>query len=163
MGTPEKQAVLSRMKDQIIVFRLHNELFGFEIARVNEITELLPLNTVPRSPAFVSGVINYHGRIVTVLDLSKFFNLEAERSDMLARIIVFVPGEFQIGFLVDSINEITDVAGEAEEVNPMEGENFKNVYIGRVAHLGNDVVNIINSEKLLQDLEEYFKEVNVEY
>ncbi len=163
MGSEDKQAVLSRQGDQVIVFRLHDELFGFDISHVNEITELLPLNPVPRSPEFVSGVINYHGRIVAVLDLARFFNLKVKRDDVLARIIVFVPGDYQIGFLVDSINEITHVLEDSEETNPMEGKNFKNVYIEEVACIGDDLVNIINAGKLLTDLEDYFKEVNVEY
>ena len=163
MESEEKQAALSRAGGQFIVFRLYDELFGFNISLVNEITELLPLNPVPRAPEFVSGVINYHGRIVAVIDLTRFFNLEVDRAEALTRIIVFVPGEYQIGFLVDDIKEITHILEDSEEMNPMEGKNFKNIYIEGVACIDDELVNIINAGKLLADLEDYFKEVNIEY
>jgi len=148
---------------QIVVFRLHNELFGLDIADVNEITELLPLNIVPRAPDFIAGAINYHGRILAILSLSRFFDLPSLERGTESRIIVLISEGFSIGFLVDGIDEIAYVPEGTEEENPMEGKQFKNKYIKGVVNVRSSIVNFIDIESLLTDLEEYFKEVNVEY
>ena len=153
----------SLSKDQIVIFSLHNELFGLNITRVNEISELMPMNHVPKTPEFIKGVINYHGRIVAIHDLARFFELPTKMDENLARIIILVPGEYHIAFLVHSVKEIVFVPETIEELNPMEGEDFKNIYIERVVCIGESPVNIIDSEKLLADLEDYFKEVNIEH
>lgn len=150
-------------KDQIVIFNLHNELFGLNITRINEISELLPMNNVPKAPDFIKGVINYHGRIVAIHDLAHFFELAIEFDENLARIIVLVPGEYHIAFLVHGVKEIVFIPETIEELNPMEGEDFKNIYIERVVCIGESPVNIIDSEKLLADLEDYFKEVTIEH
>ncbi len=45
----------------------------------------------------------------------------------------------------------------------MGGEDFKNIYIEKVVSIGKTPVNIIDVEKLLADLEDYFKEVSIEH
>ena len=163
MDLVEKKKSTSLTDEQVVIFTLHNELFGLDISRVNEISELLPMNLVPKAPEFIKGVINYHGRIVAIHDLASFFDLPANTDDNIARIIVLVPGEYHIAFLVHSVKEIIFVPETVEELNPMEGEDFKNIYIEKVVCIGESPVNIIDAGKLLADLEDYFKEVNVEH
>ena len=163
MNPDQKNEIESLSKDQIVIFSLHNELFGLNITRVNEISELMPMNHVPKAPKFIKGVINYHGRIVAIHDLARFFELPTKMDENLARIIILVPGEYHIAFLVHSVKEIVFIPETIEELNPMEGEDFKNIYIERVVCIGESPVNIIDSEKLLADLEDYFKEVNIEH
>lgn len=163
MDLVEKKESLSLTDEQVVIFTLHNELFGVNISRVNEISELLPMNLVPKAPTFIKGVINYHGRIVAIHDLAHFFELPAKIDENLARIIILVPGEYNIAFLVHGVKEIVFLPETIEEPNPMAGEDFKNIYIERVVCIGGSPVNIIDSEKLLADLEDYFKEVNIEH
>ncbi|MDH3974522.1 MAG: chemotaxis protein CheW [Deltaproteobacteria bacterium] len=160
----EKSTALSSSGEQYILFKLGDELFAFNIATVNEITELLPMNMVPRSPKFIKGVINFHGRVIAIHDLAAFFNLTSGKKNLaLKRIIVLVPKTYHIGFLVDSVKEITWINDEDEEVNPMEGKDFKNIYVDKVVCIGDTPVNIIDVDKLLADLEDYFKEVYIEH
>lgn len=164
MEVAEKSSTLSSSGEQHILFKLGDEVFAFNIAIVNEITELLSMNMVPRSPEFIKGVINFHGRVVAVHDLADFFSLESKGKDSaLKRIIVLVPKGYHIGFLVDSVTEITYINEEHEESNPMEGKDFKNIYIDKVVCIGDTPVNIIDVDKLLADLEDYFKEVYIEH
>lgn len=151
------------LEEQIIVFYLDKELFGINISYVNEIIELPSMNIVPRAPKFIAGVINNHGRVVAVQDLAIFFNLSPGTNNSEARIIELVPGEFQIAFLVAKVQGITSVTAESEEVNPMKGDDFKNIYIDKVVCLDKGPINIIDVDKLLVGLEDYFKEVNLEH
>ena len=160
----QQERTASSLREQIIVFRLNDEAFGLNIALVNEIIEVGSMNVVPRSPEFITGVINYHGRIFPVLDLAAFFGLSStENGTQQARIIVLVPGNYHMAFRVDGVKEIVSVPEEEEVRNPMEGKDFKNIYIKKVVCIEETPVNIIDVEILLTDLEDYFKEANIEH
>ena len=160
---PEQKEKIDSLDEQIIIFALHDEFFGFNISHIDEISEVTSLNMVPKAPDFISGVINYHGKIVAVMSLARFFNLPSQERGTLSRIIVLAFPGYSIGLLVDNVREITSIPDGTEESNPMEGEDFKNIYVDMVITLGGSLVNMINLKKLLSDLEDYFKEVNVEH
>src|SRR5438067_1104303 len=65
-GTQETTVKLGAGGDeqQLVVFELGAELYGVEIARVHEIIRLQAVTRVPRSPAFVEGVINLRGKVI---------------------------------------------------------------------------------------------------
>lgn len=149
--------------EQVIIFKLHNESFGFNISFVNEITELLPLNHVPRSPEFISGVVNYHGRIISIVDFASFFKLPTSEPGPDTRMLILVPTDYQVGFTVDSVCEIAFISEKTEEVNPMDCKDFNNTYIEKVVTAGKNLVNIIDVERVLAELEDHFKEVDIEY
>src|ERR1041385_7915101 len=49
--------------------------YGMEYSCVREIYPLKEFTSIPGLPAFVLGVINLRGQILSVLDLKKFFEL----------------------------------------------------------------------------------------
>ncbi len=150
-------------QEQVIIFGLHNELFGFNISCIDEISEVGTFNLVPKAPDFVAGVTNFHGKIVAVISLSRFFNLPSHERGALSRLIVLATPGYSVALLVDNVQEITFLPEGAGEKNPMEGEDFKNIYVEKVFSLRGALVNMINIKKLLADLDDYFKEGNIEH
>src|ERR1700748_1944339 len=54
-----------------LLFRVGANLYGCDIAEAREIIPLRPATRLPGAPAFVRGLINIRGMIVTVLDLGQ--------------------------------------------------------------------------------------------
>ena len=73
---------------QLVVFQLDDEFYGVDIARVHEIIRLQSVTRVPRTPAFVEGVINLRGKIIPVVDLRKRFGLPSGDQTRASRIVV---------------------------------------------------------------------------
>jgi purine-binding chemotaxis protein CheW len=163
MQEAAKTETVVPLDKQTAIFRLHDEFFGFAICLIDEIVEVSPLNMVPKAPDFVAGVMNSHGRIVAVISLARFFGLPSHEKGPQSRIMIYIPEDFNVGFLVDSIEEIASIEWEMEEGNPMEGDSVQNKYIEKVVSLDERLINIIDMRKLVADLEDYFKEVDVEY
>lgn len=59
----------------LILIQLGQEVFGLEAAYVFDIRPLPSITPVPRAPDWVVGVVNLRGRIVSVVDLKRFFRL----------------------------------------------------------------------------------------
>jgi chemotaxis signal transduction protein len=60
---------------ELVVMRLGEEFYALEARFVFDIRPFERITHVPRTPAWVAGVVNHRGRILSVIDLRRFFNL----------------------------------------------------------------------------------------
>lgn len=105
-------ATASTVQDdlQLVIFRLGAEEFGVPIMAVQEIVRVPEqLTKVPRTPAFVEGVINLRGAVLPVIDQRSRLGLPALARNDRQRIMVFTLGEQRTGFIVDSVAEVLRV------------------------------------------------------
>ncbi len=53
----------------LLLFETGNGRFALDSGEVVEIIPLIKLKKIPSSPGYISGVVNYHGEAVPILDL----------------------------------------------------------------------------------------------
>ena len=58
---------------QYLTFKLGNEVFATDVAKVREVLDFTTITEIPRTPEFMSGVINLRGSVVPVVDLRLCF------------------------------------------------------------------------------------------
>ena len=98
---PEKSgAKLERI--EIVEFLLADERYAIESAYIGEVYPLKDFTPLPCTPAFVLGVINMRGKILSIVDLGAFFDLPRKISD-LNKVIVLHNGSMEFGILADAI------------------------------------------------------------
>jgi len=141
---------------RMISFFLERELFGFEIRYISQVIEPSRLTFVPRAPFFIRGVLNYRGKVIAVMDLVQFFGMKARPIDQESRVIILDPAqcgaEFHLGFLVERVERIETVP----ILRAVEKPEADKPYISGVVNLGGRIFNVINLEKLLEEIESYF-------
>ncbi len=94
---------------EIVEFMLASERYGVESALVREVYPLKDLAAVPCTPAFVLGIINVRGQIVSVVDLKKFFDLTERGITESNRVIIVSEGDMEFGILADGIVGVRSV------------------------------------------------------
>lgn len=62
--------------------------FGLSVTQVLEVLNSLPLIPVPKSPAFVRGLVNWHNRPVPVIDLAARFGLPSLSDESATRLLI---------------------------------------------------------------------------
>ena len=87
----------------IIEFLLAHETYAIEMRWVSETYPLKDLTPLPCTPLFVAGIINVRGRILSVLDIRKFFDLPEKGLTDLNKVIIVHNGEMEFGILADEI------------------------------------------------------------
>lgn len=158
-GDPENNSMASdnpiRGSDQddlqVVIFRLGAEEFGVPIMSVQEIVRVPEMLTrVPRTPAFVEGVINLRGTVLPVLDQRTRLGLPAIERHEGQRIMVYTLGGLRTGFIVDSVAEVLRI-GRAEIAPAPELGSEQGGLIAEVAKLdgGRRLVMLISPEQLL--------------
>jgi len=105
---------------QYITFKLGDELFAINVARVREVLEVSQITRVPTAPAYMRGVVNVRGQAIPVVDLRLRFGLPPAAETVNTRIIVMeleLDGEVTVlGGLADSVHEVIEL--EPGNINP---------------------------------------------
>ncbi len=93
----------------LVLIKLGRELYAIDAQYVLEIKLAEQITPVPRVPDWVSGVTNLRGRVLSVLDLRRFFDLvDAERgapeadSDVPYLVIVEA-AEMEVALIADTV------------------------------------------------------------
>jgi purine-binding chemotaxis protein CheW len=95
-----------------IVLEVGNIRCGIAITQIQEINKQIDMTPVHHAPAYIRGVINLRGQIVTVVDLRVKFGLPPLDLDEERCIVVVRWSGESIGLLADRIQDIvvTDAA-----------------------------------------------------
>lgn len=87
----------------ILEFFLTHETYAIEMRWVAETYPLKDLTPLPCTPPFVAGIINVRGKILSVIDIRKFFDLPEKGLTNLNKVIILHDGEMEFGILADEI------------------------------------------------------------
>ena len=103
----------ARAISSYITFKLGDELFAIDVARVREVLDLSEITRVPTAPPYMRGVVNVRGSAVPVVDLRLKFGLPSTADTVDTRIVVIeleLDGEITVvGGLADSVREVLEL------------------------------------------------------
>lgn len=135
-----------------LTFTLGGETYGIDILRVQEIIGIMPVTRVPRTPAFVRGVINLRGRVIPVVDLRTKFELgDAIDTDRTCIVVVQLEqdGSAVMGAVVDEVSEVLDIAPGAIEDTPAFGAGINAEFVLGIGKVEGAVVMLLDIERVL--------------
>lgn len=133
---------------EIVEFMLAHERYGVETALVGEIVPLRALTPVPCTPAFVLGIVNLRGEIVSVLDIKTFFELPDKGLTDRDKIIVLQCESMRFGVLADSILGVRRIAQAAIQPSLPTLTGIRAQYLKGVT---SERTIILDAHKLLED------------
>jgi purine-binding chemotaxis protein CheW len=102
---------------QFLTFRVGSEMYGVDIASIQEIKGWVATNDIPCAPEYMRGVLNLRGDIVPILDLQSRFGKGRIQVDPNKVVIVLGLENNTIGIVVDSVSDIIDTKPE-DIINP---------------------------------------------
>ncbi len=135
--------------EQVLVFRLGAEQYGLEIAHLQEIVEAPPMYPIPRGADCLLGAINVHGSILPVLDLAALLGFDNRERD--PRVIVLTAEFGRLALAVAAIGTIVPLDPDA--LLPVQQQEQEAACIRAVLNLDADMVNLLDTERLLVSLE----------
>ena len=87
----------------VVEFNLMPEHYAIDEFYVSEVMLLKELTPIPGVPAFVAGITNLRGKIISVVNLKFFLGITSKGITDLNRIIVLKNKQMEFGILADSI------------------------------------------------------------
>lgn len=137
---------------QYLVFKLGKEEYGIDIRVITTIIEKdMKIARVPKSPAFIKGVINLRGEIIPIMDIRSKFNLPAVQDTEETRIIIVNADEIAMGLIVDSVAEVIHLDEASTENITSFSNDLSLDYISGVGKLESRIVTLLNLENLINN------------
>ena len=88
---------------EVVQFLLAEETYAVEARYVREVCLLEDLAPLPCTPAFVLGIANVRGEILSVIDIKRFFELPEKGLTDLNKILILESDAMRIGVLADAV------------------------------------------------------------
>ena len=133
---------------QLVSFKLGNEEFGIEIAKVQEINRITSLTQLPNSPSYIEGIVNLRGKLVPIVNLRKKFGMTQKDASDKSRIIVVNVADKTLGFIVDEVTEVLRIPIKITEAPPEVLNGSKTDFITAVGKLNNKLIILLDVEKI---------------
>ncbi|MCL5959481.1 MAG: chemotaxis protein CheW [Chloroflexi bacterium] len=139
----------STSDEHLVVFSLGEELFGIDIARVQEIIRWQRVTRIPKASYFVEGIINLRGRVIPVVDLRRCFGLEAvSQSDVMRIVVVEIRGS-TVGLIVDGVSEVLRLPESVVEPPSPIITTRESTYLRGIARLADRFIALLDLEQVI--------------
>lgn len=138
---------------QWVTFKLAGETYGVNVMQVQEVLRYSEIAPVPGAPAYVLGIINLRGNVVTVIDTRNRFGLMPGEVTDNTRIVIIESDQHVIGIMVDSVAEVVYLRQSEIETAPNVGNEESAKFIQGVCHKNDELLILIELNKLLSDQE----------
>jgi purine-binding chemotaxis protein CheW len=135
---------------KVIVFQLENEEYGIPVQQVRSIEKVQHITRVPRAASFIKGVINLRGVITPIIDLRIRLGLAELSVNDSTRIIIVSNKDMDVGFMVDTANDVIDLGEDTIEPAPDVVGSVQAEYIKGVAKLEKRLIVMIDLEEVLK-------------
>lgn len=134
--------------NQYLTFTIGEEHYAVDVAKVKEVLELSPITRIPKTPAYMSGVINIRGSVVPVVDLRQKFEMPSIDATVDTSIIVIEVINnhdiLTIGVMVDSVQEVVEIQPEDIEPTPRIGTRLDTAFIDGMGKYSDTFLIILN-------------------
>ena len=137
---------------EVIEFLLSYETYAVASEYVREVYPLEDITQLPCTPAFVRGIVNLRGEILSVIDIKKFFDLPEKGLTDLNKVIALEYEDMVFGILADAISGVrrilrTDIQPSLPTLAGIREDYLQGVTAERVVIL--DAKKLLADEKLI--------------
>ena len=133
---------------QYMTFKLGDELFAIDVARVREVLEVSQITKVPTAPPYMRGVVNVRGQATPVVDLRLRFGLPKGTDTVHTRIIVMeleLDGEATVlGGIADSVHEVIELEPGSIDPPPRIAMRWRTDFIQGMGKRGDEFIIVLD-------------------
>ena len=140
-------------ENKLIVFNVGEEFYGIDIKKVMGIEKRQEIISVPNTPDCIKGIINLRGDVIPIYSFRTKFNKEDLADKEEDMFIITKAGDITIGFEVDQVTQIMDLAGKRVEAPPIIIVSKNTNYIDKIVSDDGKIVISLNVENLISDRE----------
>lgn len=146
MGTAEGDT-----QGKYLTFYTDGQLFGIPIKDVVQIIGMQAITPIPEFPYYAKGIINLRGAIIPLIDIRlRLGKAEEEYTERTCIIVTNIRDGFY-GFIVDDVDEVTDIDDGSVAPPPHLSEDLTDRYLTGIARQEERIVLLLDAAKILRE------------
>jgi purine-binding chemotaxis protein CheW len=125
---------------RLLLFAVAGTVYGCDIGAVREIVPIRHTTRLPGAPAYVRGLINLRGAIVTVIDLAA--RLVGSAAAPEGSVVLAEHGSKHVGLAVDEVRDVQILSPDRFEL--ATGDVARGGIVRGLGHLDDGVVIVLD-------------------
>ncbi len=134
---------------QVMLFEVNGTPYAFNTDYVGEVVREFDITPIPGLPRWVLGVINLHGDIVSVVNLTDFLDLPDPTPTTTPKLIIAQAEDQRIGLLVDRVMMIYSFPVENILSPPFPIEPELIPFLHGIFERDNEFIRLLDCETLV--------------
>ncbi|KGS16214.1 MULTISPECIES: chemotaxis protein CheV [Pseudomonas syringae group] len=156
----QRTQLVGQNRLELLLFRLDGkQLYGINVFKVKEVLQCPKLTIMPKSSKIVRGVASIRGGTIPIMDLAMATGSAGMISLVNSFVIITEYNTKVQGFLVHSVERIVNM--NWEEIHPPPKGTGRDHYLTAVTRVDNQLVEIIDVEKILAEVAPVSEEISV--
>ncbi len=94
---------------KLLVFQNVNQRFALPLDVVKKVVQVVEFTGLPKMPDYISGIINYHGDVIPVINMSFLFSIESRDPEITDRLIIASTLKGKLALLATVVNDIIEI------------------------------------------------------
>lgn len=151
LSVQNQQSISSSAGNQYVTFWIGAEEYGIDIMLVQEIIRYHQPTRVFNSNPVISGVINFRGKVIPVINMHRKFNLHSTQEyDEFTVIIVIEVNNKTMGMVVDRVSDIMSFQAENIQVVDKEfADDIRSEHLKGMAKSAERIILLLDPERVL--------------
>jgi two-component system chemotaxis response regulator CheV len=150
-GVNQRTQLVGHNRLELLLFRLGGkQRFGINVFKIQEVMQCPPLTHIPKSHPVIRGVAHIRGKTIAVMDLGLGIGRPLLAIETGCFLIVTEYNRSTQGFLVSGVDRIINVNWES--ILPPPAGTGPSSYMTAVTHMDDELVEIIDVEKVLSEV-----------
>ncbi|MFQ5455094.1 MAG: chemotaxis protein CheW [Nitrospirota bacterium] len=141
---------------ELLTFILGNEEYAIDVMMIKEIIRAIELTYIPKTPAYIRGIISLRGVVIPIFDLRNILKLyindlqtiEKSREEEGHYVIINI-NEKLIGIIVDSVKEVVEIKETKIESPPQVVRDVEKSHLKGVTRYKGRLLILIDIERML--------------
>lgn len=157
----QRTQLVGQNRLELLLFKLNGrQRYGINVFKVREVLQCPALTSMPKLNELVRGVAHIRGKTISVIDLSMATGGKKIEDLSTAFIIISEYNRSVQGFLVGSVERIVNTNWDA--IMPPPKGSGRASYLTAVTEVENELVEILDVEKILNEISPIKSEVSEE-
>lgn len=157
----QRTQLVGQNRLELLLFKLRGrQRFGINVFKVREVLQCPPLTSMPKSNPYIRGVAHIRGQTISVIDLSMAVGGRPIDNIKDSFIIIAEYNRSVQGFLVGGVERIVNM--NWEKIMPPPSGAGRYSYLTAVTEIENELVEILDVEKILNEICPVNTEVSAE-
>ncbi len=140
-------------KCAFLSFKLNKNVFAVSVKKVLEVLEKQEITIVPNAPDYISGVLNFRGEILTIIDLRKKFRFKIVDDSKYVIIVLEIQfGDTKVltGAIADGVVDVITIESSEVKQVPEMGSHFNTEFLVGMFKRENEIVTILNIDRVFE-------------
>lgn len=159
----QRTQLVGQNRLELLLFRLRGrQVYGINVFKVKEVLQCPKLSSIPKSRSVVRGVAHIRGETIPIIDLGLAIRMpEIPAADLAESFVIISEYNRRTqGFLVSGVDRIVNL--NWEDVSPPPKGAGREVYLTAVARIDDQLIEIIDVEKILAEVSPLKEDVGAE-